>query len=134
MVTENTTIITDNIFSGLKVVDLASFIAGPGAAVILSDFGADVIKVEPPKGDIWRMANKVPPQPLAKDAYQWHMNNRNKRGLTLDLKSPDAGKILERLVKWADVLIVNTPHQARKKLKLEYDDVAQWNSRLIMPT
>ena len=130
MVTENT-MTTDNIFSGLKVVDFANFIAGPGAAVILSDFGADVIKVEPPKGDIWRMANKVPPQPLAKDAYQWHLNNRNKRGLALDLKSPDAGKILERLVKWADVLIVNTPHQARKKLKLEYDDVAQWNSHLI---
>ena len=68
---------------------------------------------------------------MAKDAYQWHLNNRNKRGLALDLKSPDAGKILERLVKWADVLIVNTPHQARKKLKLEYDDIAQWNSRLI---
>ena len=46
----------DNIFSGLKVVDLASFIAGPSAAVILSDFGADVIKVEPPSGDLWRMA------------------------------------------------------------------------------
>ena len=45
---------SDNIFSGLKVVDLASFIAGPGAAVILSDFGADVIKVEPPTGDAWR--------------------------------------------------------------------------------
>ena len=44
----------DNIFSGLKVVDLASFIAGPSAAVILSDFGADVIKVEPPSGDLWR--------------------------------------------------------------------------------
>jgi crotonobetainyl-CoA:carnitine CoA-transferase CaiB-like acyl-CoA transferase len=130
MATENTSI-TDNIFSGLRVVDLASFIAGPGAAVILSDFGADVIKVEPPKGDLWRMANKVPPQPLAKEAYPWHLNNRNKRGLTLDLKSADAVKILERLVKWADVLIVNTPHQARKKLKLEYDDVAQWNSRLI---
>src|SRR3954463_2169341 len=121
----------DNIFSGLKVVDFASFIAGPGAAVILSDFGADVIKVEPPKGDLWRMANKLPPQPLAKDAYPWHLNNRNKRGLALDLKSPDAGKILERLVKWADVLIVNTPHQARKKLNLEYDDIAQWNSRMI---
>ena len=130
MTTENTSII-DNIFSGLKVVDLASFVAGPGAAVILSDFGADVIKVEPPKGDLWRMANKVPPQPVAKDAYQWHMNNRNKRGMVLDLKSPDAGKILERLVKWTDVLIVNTPHLSRKKLKLEYDDVAQWNSRLI---
>jgi formyl-CoA transferase len=123
--------ITDNIFSGLKVVDLASFVAGPGAAVILSDFGADVIKVEPPKGDLWRMANKFPPQPLAKEAYPWHLNNRNKRGLTVDLKSPDAGKILERLVKWADVLIVNTPHHARKKLKLEYGDVVQWNSRLI---
>jgi crotonobetainyl-CoA:carnitine CoA-transferase CaiB-like acyl-CoA transferase len=125
------TMTTDNIFSGLKVVDLASFIAGPGAAVILSDFGADVIKVEPPNGDLWRMANKIPPQPLAKDAYPWHLNNRNKRGLALDLKSPNAGKILERLVKWADVLIVNTPHPARKKLKLEYEDVAQWNSGLI---
>ena len=122
---------TDHIFSGLKVVDLASFIAGPGAAVILSDFGADVIKVEPPNGDLWRMANKIPPQPLAKDAYPWHLNNRNKRGLALDLKSPNAGKIFERLVKWADVLIVNTPHPARKKLKLEYEDVAQWNSGLI---
>src|SRR5215813_2034879 len=123
--------ITDNIFSGLKVVDLASFVAGPGAAVILSDFGADVIKVEPPKGEMWRMANNAPPQPLSKDAYQWHLNNRNKRGLALNLKSPDAGKVLERLVKWADVLIVNTLHPARKKLKLEYDDVSQWNSRLI---
>ena len=75
--------------------------------------------------------NKFPPQPLAKDAYAWHLNNRNKRGLAIDLKSPDAGTILERLVKWADVLIVNTPHPARKKLKLEYEDVAQWNSRLI---
>ena len=55
----------DNIFSGLKVVDLASFIAGPSAAVILSDFGADVIKVEPPDGDLWRIGHKIPPQPQA---------------------------------------------------------------------
>src|SRR5215469_9586326 len=120
-----------NIFSGLKVVDLSSFVAGPGAAVILSDFGADVIKVEPPKGEIWRNANKFPPQPASKDAYQWHLSNRNKRGLALDLKSSDAQKIVERLVRWADVLIVNTPHPARKKLKLEYDDVVRWNPRLI---
>ena len=58
MVTENTTMITDNIFSGLKVVDLSSLVAGPGGAVILSDFGADVIKVEPPKGEVWRLANR----------------------------------------------------------------------------
>jgi formyl-CoA transferase len=121
----------DNIFSGLKVVDLASFIAGPSAAVILSDFGADIIKVEPPAGDLWRHAHQIPPQPQAKDPYPWHLANRNKRGMTLDLKSPSAQQVLEKLVKWADVLIVNTPHPARKKLHLEYDDVVQWNSRLI---
>jgi formyl-CoA transferase len=121
----------DNIFSGLKVVDFASFIAGPSAAVILSDFGADVVKVEPPTGELWRMAHKIPPQPQANVAYPWHLANRNKRGMTLDLKSPSAQQILERLVKWADVLIVNTPHPARKKLGLEYDDVERWNPRLI---
>jgi formyl-CoA transferase len=122
---------SDNIFSGLKVVDLASFIAGPSAAVILSDFGADVIKVEPPSGDLWRHGHQIPPQPQARDPYPWHLANRNKRGITLDLKSPRARPVLEKLVKWADVLIVNTPHPARKKLQLEYDDVVQWNPRLI---
>lgn len=122
---------TENIFSGLKVVDLASFIAGPSAAVILSDFGAEVIKVEPPSGDMWRIGNKLPPQPQAKDPYQWHLANRNKRGMALDLKSPGAQQILEKLVKWADVFIVNTPHCARKKLNLECEDIAQWNPRLI---
>jgi crotonobetainyl-CoA:carnitine CoA-transferase CaiB-like acyl-CoA transferase len=52
---------SDNIFSGLKVVELASFIAGPGAAVILSDFGADVVKVEPPTGDTWRIVTRFRP-------------------------------------------------------------------------
>src|SRR6266446_536335 len=122
---------TENIFSGLKVVDLASFIAGPGAAVILSDFGADVIKVEPPTGDTWRIAYKIAPQPSSEDNYPWHLNNRNKRGLALDLKSSEAADILQRLAKWADVLIVNTPHPARKRLKLTYEDVAAWNPRLI---
>jgi len=122
---------SENIFSGLKVVDLASFIAGPGAAVILSDFGAEVIKVEPPNGDLWRIGNKLPPQPQSPEPYQWHLANRNKRGMTLDLKSPGAQKVLEKLVKWADVLIVNTPHPARKRLRLEYDDVVQWNPRLV---
>jgi crotonobetainyl-CoA:carnitine CoA-transferase CaiB-like acyl-CoA transferase len=122
---------SDNIFSGLKVVDFASFVAGPGAAVMLSDFGADVIKVEPPSGDPWRHAHKIPPQPASDDPYQWHLANRNKRSITLDLKSASAQQVVEQLVRWADVFIVNTPHPARKKLKLEYADVAQWNPRLI---
>jgi crotonobetainyl-CoA:carnitine CoA-transferase CaiB-like acyl-CoA transferase len=122
---------SENIFSGLKVVDFASFIAAPSAAVILSDFGADVIKVEPPSGDLWRHGHQIPPQPQSKDPYPWHLANRNKRGMALDLKSPDAQRVLEKLVRWADVFIVNTPHPARKRLKLEYDDVVGWNPRLI---
>src|SRR6266436_2430077 len=128
---KETNMANDNVFSGLKVVDLASFIAGPSAAVILSDFGADVIKVEPPSGDPWRHGHQIAPQPQAKDPYPWHLANRNKRGITLDLKSPSAQPVLQRLVKWADVLIVNTPHPARKRLKLEYDDVVQHNPRLV---
>src|ERR1700732_692018 len=100
MKTENTTT-TDNIFSGLKVVDFATFVAALGGSVILSDFGADVIKVEPPKGELWRIGNKIPPQPQFKYPYMWHLNNRNKRGGAIDLKSPDAAKIVERLAKWA---------------------------------
>ena len=123
---------SENIFSGLKVVDLASFIAGPGAATVLSDFGAEVIKVEPPgSGDPHRMTYKIPPQPRANDNYAWHLNNRNKRGMAVDLKSPRATEILERLVKWADVLIINFPHPVRKRLKLTYEDISPWNPRLI---
>ena len=123
---------TDNIFSGLKVVDLASFIAGPGAATMLSDFGADVIKVEPPgSGDPHRNTYRVPPQAHSHENYAWHLDNRNKRGMAVDLKSPHATEILKRLVKWADVLVVNFPHPVRKRLKLTYEDVAPWNPRLI---
>src|SRR5713226_2287483 len=121
----------ENIFSGLKVVDLASFIAGPSAATILSDFGADVIKIEPPGGELWRIGQKIPPQPRSEEPYPFQLANRNKRGVALNLKAESAQQVLERLAKWADVFIVNTPHSARKKLKLEYEDVARWNPRLI---
>ena len=93
---------SDNIFSGLKVVDFASFIAGPGAAVILSDFGADVIKVEPPSGDTWRIGYKIPPEPRAKDNYPWHLNNRNKRGLALDLPISKSAVSLNRRERHCD--------------------------------
>src|ERR1700720_2085660 len=122
----------ESIFTGVRVVDLASFIAGPGAATILSDFGAEVIKVEPPgTGDPHRITYKIPPQPHSNDNYAWHLSNRNKRGMAVDLKSPRAKEILERLVKWADVLVVNFPQPVRRRLKLTYEDVAQWNPRLI---
>src|SRR5258708_1248395 len=89
------TMTTENIFTGLKVVDFASFIAGPGAATVLSDFGAEVIKVEPPgTSDPHRITYKIPPQPRSDVNYFWHLDNRNKRGIAVHLKLPQSREIL----------------------------------------
>jgi crotonobetainyl-CoA:carnitine CoA-transferase CaiB-like acyl-CoA transferase len=123
---------TEPIFAGLKVLDVASFIAGPAAATMLSDFGADVIKVEPPgAGDLQRILSGVPPHPRAAGNYAWHLANRNKRDIAIDLKSPAGTTILRRLVEWADVVITNFPHGPREKLHLGYDEVSGWNPRVI---
>src|SRR5690349_18235483 len=123
---------TQSVFSGLKVVELASFIAAPAAATMLSDFGADVIKVEAPgMGDPQRLLSSVPPSPAANGNYSWHLANRNKRGMAIDLKSEGGTQILKRLVEWADVLITNFPHGTRDGLHLGYEEVSGWNSRII---
>ncbi|MBT2235665.1 CaiB/BaiF CoA-transferase family protein [Nonomuraea sp. NEAU-A123] len=121
------------LLEGLHVVDLASFIAGPAAATVLGDFGADVVKVEPPHvGDAYRSLSRVPPNPHVEGVnYPWQLDNRNKRGIALNLKSPGARPVLERLVRWADVLITNFPPRTRAKLGLEYDSLAPLNPRLI---
>jgi crotonobetainyl-CoA:carnitine CoA-transferase CaiB-like acyl-CoA transferase len=119
-------------FAGLKVVEIASFIAAPAAATILGDFGADVIKVEPPgAGDPQRMLSSMPPSPPAQGNYSWHLANRNKRGMAFDLKTAGGARVLRRLVEWADVVITNFPHGTREKLHLGYAQVAEWNSRVI---
>jgi len=121
-----------NIFSGLKVVDFASFIAGPAAATILSDFGAEVIKVEPPgAGDPYRYLTQIPPNPVSEVNYAWQLTNRNKRSLALNLKAPEAKDIVERLVRWADVVIVNFPPRVKAGLGLNYEALAPLNPRLI---
>jgi crotonobetainyl-CoA:carnitine CoA-transferase CaiB-like acyl-CoA transferase len=130
--TTQTTQTTQSVFSGLKVVEIASFIAAPAAATMLSDFGADVIKVEPPGvGDPQRLLSSVPPSPPAPGNYSWHLANRNKRGMAVDLKSPAGTQILKRLVEWADVLITNFPHGTREALHLGYEEVSGWNPRII---
>ena len=122
----------DSIFSGLKVVDLASFIAGPAAATVLSDFGAEVIKVEPPgSGDPYRKFYLTPPNPVSDSNYAWQLTNRNKRGIALDLKSPAAAEVLRELVRWADVFVTNYPPHVREALKMTYEDVSPLNDRLI---
>jgi len=123
---------TQSVFSGLKVVELASFIAAPAAATMLSDFGADVIKVEAPgMGDPQRLLSSIPPSPAANGNYSWHLANRNKRGMSVNLKSEGGTEILKRLVQWADVLITNFPHGTREGLHLGYEEVSSWNPRII---
>src|ERR1700759_5077412 len=74
------------IFDGLKVLDCASFIAAPAAATVLSDFGAEVIKIEPPgAGDPYRNLPNLPGYPHSEHNYAWMMESRNKRSLPLDL-------------------------------------------------
>ncbi|MBJ7902245.1 CoA transferase [Streptomyces sp. DSM 110735] len=121
------------LLDGLHVVDVASFIAGPAAATMLGDFGADVVKVEPPRtGDSYRALSRVPPNPRVDGVnYPWQLDNRNKRSIALDLKSPGARAVLERLVKWADVFVTNFPPRTRTKLGLDYDDLASLNPRLV---
>ncbi|MFJ4846887.1 MULTISPECIES: CaiB/BaiF CoA transferase family protein [unclassified Streptomyces] len=122
----------ESVFTGLKVLDAATYIAGPAAAAVLSDFGADVIKIEPPgKGDPQRLLSSVPPSPMAQANYSWHLANRNKRGMVLDLKSPATLEVLKRLVRWADVVITNFPHGTREKLHLGYEEVSGWNPRVV---
>jgi crotonobetainyl-CoA:carnitine CoA-transferase CaiB-like acyl-CoA transferase len=123
---------SEQIFSDLKVLDVATFIAAPAAAAVLSDFGADVIKIEGPgTGDTQRRLSSLPPSPRARGNYAWHQANRNKRGMCIDLKSPFGTTILRRLVEWADVVITNFPHGVREKLHLGYDEVSAWNPRVI---
>jgi formyl-CoA transferase len=88
--------------SALKVIDCASYIAGPAAATVLSDFGADVIKVEPPEGDPYRTL--VPGA-----SYPWDLDSRNKRSLALDLKRPEGMAVLHRLLAGGDVFVTNLP-------------------------
>ena len=114
---------------GLRVLDLTSMIAGPHAAQILADYGADVIKIEPPEGDLMRKgvgaARSADMGPL------YLQLNRNKRSVVLDVKQPAARKALLQLCETADVFITNTRPAAMRRLKLAYDDVHKVNPRLV---
>lgn len=121
------------VFEGLKVLDVGSFIAGPGAATILSDLGADVIKVEPPTGDPWRGQFRRPglPRPASDFDYMWALAARNRRSLVLDLKTPLGQEALHRLVAEADVLVTNMPLKVRPRLGIEEERLLAINPRLI---
>ncbi len=120
-----------SLFSDLLVIDCASFIAGPAAATILSDFGARVIKIEPPGiGDSYRNLFRLRGTPDDID-YFWALDARNKESLALDLKLPEARAVLEALIAKADVFITNFPFPVRERLGLRAADLLHLNERLI---
>jgi crotonobetainyl-CoA:carnitine CoA-transferase CaiB-like acyl-CoA transferase len=119
------------LLSGLRVIDAASFIAGPVATTMLADLGAEVIKIEPPHGDPYRHRMGGPGIPESPYNYRWIVDNRTKRALALDLR-PAAGRgVLHRLVKRADVYVTNNPLDSRARLGTRWEDLSPLNPRLI---
>jgi crotonobetainyl-CoA:carnitine CoA-transferase CaiB-like acyl-CoA transferase len=114
--------------SRFRVLDLSRVRAGPNCVRMLTDFGADVIRIEPPPGvdpnEAMFAANRK--------GGDFQNINRNKRSMTLNLKKPGAYEVLMRLVKEADVLIENWRPDVKKKLGLDYDTLAQVNPRLVL--
>ena len=106
---------------GVKVVDFSALIPGPFATAILSDMGAEVIKVEPPGGD--------PARSLLPAVF--HAANRNKRSIALDLKHAQAKPVIERLARWADVVIEGNRPGVSKRLGIDYASLSALNPRLV---
>ncbi len=113
---------------GMKVIELAHVMAGPVCGLMLSDMGADVIKVEKPTGDDARRA--IPPE-IAGESASYMMVNRNKRGIVLNLKDSRAVTILKKMLATADVVIENYRKGTMERLGLGYDELRRANSGLI---
>jgi crotonobetainyl-CoA:carnitine CoA-transferase CaiB-like acyl-CoA transferase len=122
----------DRPLSGYRVVDLSTYVAAPSCSRLLADWGADVIKVESVSGDAFRYFGPTMFTP-AKDEENplWDMLNSNKRGLALDLKSPEGKEIFHKLLSVADVFLTNTRPEALEKLSLDYESLKDKYPRLI---
>jgi formyl-CoA transferase len=114
---------------GLKVVELGQLIAGPFAAKLLGEFGAEIIKIEPPKtGDPLRKWRKLEDG----TSLWWHVQSRNKKSVTLDLKTPEGREILLELLKDADILIENFRPGTMENWGMDWEKLHKLNPKLIM--
>jgi crotonobetainyl-CoA:carnitine CoA-transferase CaiB-like acyl-CoA transferase len=114
---------------GIRVLDLSQVGAVPSSGMYLADQGADVIKVEPPTGDILRtMFTRVP---IAGEARSHLVINRNKRGIVVDLRTEEGKQIIHKIVKVCDVVIQNFRATARKEFGVDYETLRVLNPRLI---
>ena len=112
---------------GVKVVEFTEIIAGPFAGMLLSDMGADVIKVEPPWGDPWRGTQPISPT----ESRVFIAYNRGKRSITLDLTTQASAEVLARLIPQMDVAIVNYRPDVAARLGVDYDSLSSINPQLI---
>ena len=114
--------------SGLKVLDFSRVLAGPFAGRMLSDLGADVVKIEPPDGDVTRLWGHV----VGGLPGYYHQQNAGKRNVCIDLRNEQAKQLVLELVAEADILIENYRPDVMPRLGLGYDELSQVNQRLIM--
>ncbi|MBI3031128.1 MAG: CoA transferase [Candidatus Rokubacteria bacterium] len=120
------------VLDGVKVLEVGSWIAGPAAATIMSDFGAEVIKVEPPgTGDPYRGLGGLPGMPVSEHNYSWLLDSRNKKSLALDVTRPEGRDVLLRLAAKTDVFLTNFPLALLARLGLTWEDLSAVNPRLI---
>jgi crotonobetainyl-CoA:carnitine CoA-transferase CaiB-like acyl-CoA transferase len=114
---------------GIKIIDLTAAMAGPYCTQLLADFGADVLKIEPPgRGDMLR---DFGPPFLEGESPYYLLNNRNKRSMTLDIRTDKGQEVLRKLVVGADVVAENYRPNVKKKLKIDYETLRAINPRLI---
>jgi crotonobetainyl-CoA:carnitine CoA-transferase CaiB-like acyl-CoA transferase len=113
---------------GVRVLDLSTVVMGPFGTQILGDFGAEVIKIEPPDGDVIRYAWPFRHPGMGSIFLN---TNRNKRSVVLDLKKPEARDACLAIAKTCDVLVYNIRPQAMARLKLSYEDVQKVNPKII---
>ena len=112
---------------GVRVLDCTQIIAGPVAASLLSEMGADVVKVEPLQGEPWRLQAELIPG----ESRGFTVHNRGKRGIAVDLKHPGAGPVREALVDWADVVLTNFRPGAAQELGLGYETLRALKPEII---
>ena len=118
--------------SGYRVVELSTFVAAPSCGKILADWGADVIKVDSPSGDVFRHYGQVMNMPASEEENPvWDMLNGNKRGMAIDLKTSDGTVLFHKLLETADVFLTNIRPAALKKIGLGYESLKEKYPRLV---
>lgn len=112
---------------GVRVLDISEIIAGPYCGMLLADMGAEVVKLEPPGGEPWRLFAQFVPG----ESTQYISLNRGKKSLVLDLRRPESRPVVERLARWADVVVVNLRPDVPAKYEVDYESLSAVNPRLI---